>query len=366
MSNAPPSFPEDDTLEAFSSHLEEIGDVRGLICFVEAWRHEKPPTVPALLAQARALLSLGLVDHAWLRIQYALGKPDHGVEADVMAIEACIARGWHHSARALLDHALEHKPDASALNQLKERLGEPASVFFLPSVHPSIAQQLDDARRRIAVGDNHAAMQTLQGLDSEAMTHTEQQLSSDLLWGQTADTFLDRSLSSWVWRHESEFRRLAKTTKPSARLTQLHPTDAARPADWSKLETEPKKEGAKVRRLRPIRSNKALLRLLPSLEKEDESRVQLLSTNDNALEPDPTTEVRTVSLNIAPEGAGRQVEIFPVEDIILGNPRARKRPVKRFPWQKIGEAGRILLFILCCLGVLLFAYAWVGPLLPVP
>ena len=89
----------------------------------------------ALLAQSRALLSLGLVDHAWLRIQYALSKPDHGVEADVMAIEACIARGWNH-AGALLDHALEHTPDASALQQLKERLGTRRASSFCPRFSP--------------------------------------------------------------------------------------------------------------------------------------------------------------------------------------------------------------------------------------
>jgi len=362
MTNAPPSFPDDNALEAFSIELEEAGDVRGVICFVEAWRHEKPPTVPALLAQARALLTLGLVDHAWLRIQYALGKPDRGVEADVAAIEACIARGWNHAARALLDHALEHKPNASALHQLQERLGEPASVFYLPSVHPTVAQQLEDARRRITTGENHAALQLLQGLDADVMTRAEQQLADDLVWGQTTDTFLTRSLSSWVWRHESAFQQLSRKKRAAAVPGQLHPTDAARPVDWSKSACSDAE--ASDRSASQIRSNKALLRLLPSLEKEDESRVQLLADDHSALEPDPTTEVRSVSLNIVPEGAPRHVEIFPVEEIILGNPRARKRPAKTFQWRKVYKAAKILLFVLCCAALLMFVFAWVGPLLP--
>lgn len=362
MTNAPPNLPDDDALERFALDLEASGDVRGVVCFVEAWRHEKPPTVTALLAQSRALLSLGLVDHAWLRIQYALSKPDHGVEADVMAIEACIARGWNHAGRALLDHALEHTPDASALQQLKERLGDPASVFFLPSVQPSIAQQLDDARRRFTTGDNHSALSLLEGLNPEDMTQAEQQLADDMIWGQTTDTFLTRSLSSWVWRNEDSFHQLSRAPKISAIPSEMHPTDAARPADWSKREESADDKPEATRS--PIRSNKALLRLLPSLEKEDESRVQLLSEEPSALEPDPTTEVRSVNLNIAAEGAPRRVEIFPVEDIILGNPRARKRPLKRWTWRRLYKAGRVAIFVLSCLGLLLFVYAWLGPLLP--
>jgi hypothetical protein len=363
MSNAPPSFPESHALETFSLELEEDGDVRGVVCFVEAWRHEQPPTAPALLAQARALLALGLVDHAWLRIQHALGQPDHGVEADVLAIEACMARGWNRASRALLDHALEHKPNASALLKLQEDLGEPASVFYLPTVNPSVAQQLDDARRRITIGEQHAAMQAIQSLDPDTMTQSEQQLADDLLWGQTTDSFLSRSLSSWVWRHESKFKLLSRKGKPTAQISEMHPTEPARPADWSK--NEGVLDDSATETPSAIRVNKALLRLLPALEKEDESRVQLLSRDAATLEPDPTTEVREVSLNIAREGAPRRVEIFPVEDIILGNPRARKRPDRRLEWRQVLAIGKVVLLVLAWLALLVFVFAWLSPLLPV-
>jgi hypothetical protein len=87
------ALPPAPRLEAVALHLEGAGNHRALVTLVETWAVQASPTTTARLAEARSLLALRLLDHAWIRLKDLVECPDPNLEALALAGEMFLLRG---------------------------------------------------------------------------------------------------------------------------------------------------------------------------------------------------------------------------------------------------------------------------------
>ncbi len=121
----PETLPPPSRLDAVVAHLERAGSARKLVAFVERWAQEQDPSDTARLAEARALLRLGLADKAWIRLRELIEVERPSLAAVEAAAELFIARGWTARARELLGRAMADHPDRQDLQNLWDRAAEP-------------------------------------------------------------------------------------------------------------------------------------------------------------------------------------------------------------------------------------------------
>lgn len=132
-----PHEPDSSELERAIRSLETGGDVQGVIRLVETWDRSGQVTLPAVLAQARAFLSLRLMDRAWVRLREAGQRaPD---SPDVLALTArvFVERGWPGRARRLVDQLAQVAPDHPDLARLQDQ------VLHAPQRPPANAREIE-------------------------------------------------------------------------------------------------------------------------------------------------------------------------------------------------------------------------------
>ncbi|NOY24940.1 MAG: tetratricopeptide repeat protein [Oligoflexia bacterium] len=108
-----------------------------MIRLVETWDRNGQVTLPAVLAQARAFLSLRLMDRAWVRLREAGQRaPD---SPDVLALTArvFVERGWPGRARRLVDQLAQVAPDHPDLARLQDQ------VLHAPQRPPANAREIE-------------------------------------------------------------------------------------------------------------------------------------------------------------------------------------------------------------------------------
>jgi len=183
---------ETDALELRLSrvlaHLVETGDERGVVRLIERWSEQRDLSVEVLLTQARALISLRLMDRAWVRLQEAREKDSADVEAQLLTAEMFVERGWPARARRILERVPVADVDARRLDHLRglaaqaplqppanaqevERTGNPEAVLGL-------------AERYMAAGSFVRAQSLLERLHREGQGGRR---VADLLWAIQGD-----------------------------------------------------------------------------------------------------------------------------------------------------------------------------------
>jgi tetratricopeptide (TPR) repeat protein len=181
------ALPTPSQLERTALSLERKGNLRLLICVVEAWDEVGEPTRPALLAQIRALVELRVVDRAWARIKALLDEPADkprppAEEAEVfrLAGRLLIDRGQHKEARNLLNRARQRFPDDLILRELLGRTHDPGTVLDLTDpLEDDPDGQAKIAERLLVEGAPLKARRILERIRKQHPAHTR---TLDLLW----------------------------------------------------------------------------------------------------------------------------------------------------------------------------------------
>ncbi len=176
---------------------------------METWSQVAEPTPAARIAQARALVRLGLVDRAWARLQ-GLAEED-GASAEVLALtaELFLARQWPRRAREVLHRALRRHPDDDALKALWDRMSEPGTAPDLDAVEDDkadVPSLITAAHHLIAAGSHTRARALLERARRLAPDHPQ---VLDMLWALDGDFALDGTLHELVRRFEPGIHELA-------------------------------------------------------------------------------------------------------------------------------------------------------------
>lgn len=209
LSPEQPQLPPAFRLEAVVQTLQARGDLRALIGMVETWAAIEKPTAPARLAQAKALVQLGLVDKAWARIQDMVDQEGASAETLSLTAELFLARQWPKRAREVLNRGLADYPDDPTLKALWDRMSEPATTPDLDAVeddHADVASLITAAHHLIASG-SHTLARTL--LERAQKLDSSNRQVADMLWALDGDFALDTPLAELVRTHQSDLSHLA-------------------------------------------------------------------------------------------------------------------------------------------------------------
>lgn len=214
------AIPPASRLESTALHLEAKGDLRTLICFVESWSEHAQPTLPARLAQARALVSLGLMDRAWARLKDLVEAREGGVETALVAARMFLERGWLKQARHTVQTAMADHPDEQRLQALWDQVIDPP-----PAPDPA-AGEAEDASVEVllALANHHMATGTfvkarglLERLKRAAPQHPR---VSDLLWALDGDFRIQGSLATLAATHGPDLAALADLADDADRTAE--------------------------------------------------------------------------------------------------------------------------------------------------
>ena len=154
-----------------------------MIRIVERWAEVADPTVPAKIAQARAMFELGAVDRAAARLEEVLGRPDVPLDALLLAGRLFLARGWNDKARAPLQSAAA-RVDGRRADEVAELLAladrpAPELPEDPPESATDVALVLPLVDRLLAAGAQIRARRLLERLKRH---HADAPELEDRLW----------------------------------------------------------------------------------------------------------------------------------------------------------------------------------------
>lgn len=122
---APARSSLDDYLDRVIADLESRGDDVGIVRLVERWVNAGEPTRYGLIAQARALLRLRLMDRVNLRLTELAARDPDDVEMLALLAELHIQRGWPVRARKPLARLRELGAELPGLAALEVQAEAP-------------------------------------------------------------------------------------------------------------------------------------------------------------------------------------------------------------------------------------------------
>lgn len=122
---APARSSLDDYLDRVIADLESRGDDVGIVRLVERWVNAGEPTRYGLIAQAKALLRLRLMDRVNLRLTELAARDPDDVEMLVLLAELHIQRGWPVRARKPLGRLRELGAELPGLAELEAQAEAP-------------------------------------------------------------------------------------------------------------------------------------------------------------------------------------------------------------------------------------------------
>lgn len=108
-----------------------------MIRLVEAWDRNGDASLVAILAQARALLGLRLMDRAWVRLREASRVAADDPEVLALTARVFIDRGWPGRARGVVEQLELRAPDHPELSLLRRQAQEP------PAGPPADAREVE-------------------------------------------------------------------------------------------------------------------------------------------------------------------------------------------------------------------------------
>ena len=182
---APARSSQDDYLDRVIADLESRGDDVGIVRLVERWVNAGEPTRYGLIAQARALLRLRLMDRVNLRLTELAARDPDDVEMLVLLAELHIQRGWPVRARKPLGRLRELGAELPGLAEL-ELQAEAPPLQPDPNAREiertgAPADQLVLAERFIAAGSFLRAKAILERL--RRLPDQDKERIESLLWG---------------------------------------------------------------------------------------------------------------------------------------------------------------------------------------
>ncbi len=123
-SPTPPS-PKTHELLRLTEQLEQDERYSDVIRLAEVWAQQSPLPREASLAQARAFLSLRLMDRAWVRLRELTDANSEDIDPLLLTADMFLERGWPARARKVLQRAERIDPKHSALPDLDKRAAAP-------------------------------------------------------------------------------------------------------------------------------------------------------------------------------------------------------------------------------------------------
>ena len=105
--------------------LEHEERHRDVIRLAERWAQQNPLPREASLAQARAFLSLRLMDRAWVRLRDLADSNSDDIEPLLLTAEMFLERGWPARARKVLQRVKRIDDKHHALPDLEKRAAAP-------------------------------------------------------------------------------------------------------------------------------------------------------------------------------------------------------------------------------------------------
>lgn len=159
--------------------MQRKGNLRLLICVVEAWSEHGEPTRRARVAQAQALADLCAVDRAWARLSPIL-EEDAELEAFQVGAELLVDQGRIAEARSLLGRARSAFPDDPILKQLFSRTdGSGTQIDMTEPNEEDVEARIRHAERLLREGSPLKARRMLERIQHDFPEH---QRVVDLLW----------------------------------------------------------------------------------------------------------------------------------------------------------------------------------------
>ena len=126
--SSPTPSPKTRELLRLFEQLEQDERHSDVIRLAETWAHQNPLPREAALAQARAFLSLKLMDRAWVRLREltdASRESAEDIEPLLLTADMFLERGWPARARKVLQRAGRIDATNSALPALMKRAAAP-------------------------------------------------------------------------------------------------------------------------------------------------------------------------------------------------------------------------------------------------
>lgn len=179
---------QEDALLRALRHCARTGEVAGVVRLVERWAETGPLPREAALAQARALLSLRLMDRAWVRLKELTDADPDDVDALVLTAEMYIERGWPARAKKPLERLVALGASHASIPTIQAAADQP------PLEPPANAREIERegtpeqlvalAERFLATGSHLRARGILERIRRMAPGHARAEL---LLWGLEGD-----------------------------------------------------------------------------------------------------------------------------------------------------------------------------------
>lgn len=155
-----------------------------LICVVEEWSSIGEPSVPARLAQIRALMDLRAFDRAWTRLQ-PLIEPGESAEIFRLSGGLLLQRGEVKNARAALTRGRRKYPEDDAIRELLDETEEPGTVIDVTDpMEDDPDGQAELAGRLLIEGAPLKARRILERILKSDPNHSR---SADLIWALDGD-----------------------------------------------------------------------------------------------------------------------------------------------------------------------------------
>lgn len=182
---APPRpLPSPDALERTVQALERKGNLRVLICAVQAWDDVDEPTRRAKLAQVRAFLALGSTDRAWARLHPLLLRPSSAEEYQLGG-RILLDQGRLPDAVELLRRGQERFPEHEGIRRQLHRSEAPQTLVDRTDPVDSNADGL------VRLAEHHlstGALLRAKGLLERVLQMTpDHPRATDLLWVMEGD-----------------------------------------------------------------------------------------------------------------------------------------------------------------------------------
>ena len=219
-------------LEAVALHLEGAGNHRALVTLVETWSEQGVPTIPARLAEARALLALRMLDRAWIRLKDLVECAEPNPDAVALAAEMFLLRGWPNQAKRLLQRGLERSPHDPVLLDLDARAREPQPALEDSSGDGDAASTAELVRTAEAHMARGAFVRARTLLERVRRRSPDDDHAADLLWGIAGELSTPEPLASFCarWLPDStvELPEEPEHTE-SGRLGDLRPLEQEAP-----------------------------------------------------------------------------------------------------------------------------------------
>lgn len=184
----PTAAPKDEVVLQLVERLESEGRLIDVVRLTEKWGFGRSLPRPAMLASARALLSLRMMDRALARLRTLTDANPQDIDALLLMVELMIERGWTARARRTLDQLMALDPEHPLLPELEALVDAPPQQLLSQARNIERGGSRDEqcrlAEMYLATGSILRGKNLLERLRRQ---HPEDERITQLLWGAQGD-----------------------------------------------------------------------------------------------------------------------------------------------------------------------------------